>query len=315
VSSQVGRLSRLDASTRARIEAGCHFINAEIARHRRRVIWWTTAAFGAALVVWIVSRIPTPVPFAFGAFVVALIAYSASQHSLAESFKGVVVRRIVEALGGGLTYQPDSSLTKEEFLEMDLFDRLVEQWNSEDEIGGRKGEVSYALHECTATRTEGSGKSRRTVTIFRGLIIRLDFNKHFTGHSVVVPNAESQILGGLFGEAESRRKKTLARMENPEFESIYSVYSTDDQQARYILTPKVMELIVGAQRRLDAELRLAFFDNSVFVTVPRRENRFEVALFGAPVTPESVVGDIAELVQLAEQLVDALDLETRIWTR
>ena len=38
-------------------------------------------------------------------------------------------------------------------------------------------------------------------------------------------------------------------------------------------------------------------------------------MFGGKVTPQSVVGDLASVVALAEQLIDTLDLETRIWTR
>jgi hypothetical protein len=32
-------------------------------------------------------------------------------------------------------------------------------------------------------------------------------------------------------------------------------------------------------------------------------------------TPESAVGELAECVDLADRLIDALDLETRIWSK
>ena len=63
------------------------------------------------------------------------------------------------------------------------------------------------------------------------------------------------------------------------------------------------------------ELRLCFKDNSLYVTVPQNKDRFEVNLFGGDVTPESAIGDLVEVVNLAEKLVETLDLETRIWTR
>jgi hypothetical protein len=66
---------------------------------------------------------------------------------------------------------------------------------------------------------------------------------------------------------------------------------------------------------LGVHLRLSFHDNSVFLTVPQSADRFEVSLFGSRVSPESIVGDLAEVVRLAERMVDTLELETRIWSR
>ncbi|MGH7636720.1 MAG: DUF3137 domain-containing protein, partial [Gemmatimonadaceae bacterium] len=234
---------------------------------------------------------------------------------LSKTYKTIVVRRVVDALGDGLSYSADSRFTKRDFLDMDLFNLRCEQWRAEDEVCGRKNAVSYSILEAKATRTEGSGKNRRTITIFKGVIVRLDFNKHFQGHTVVVPNSESQILGGLFGESSSRRRKNLCRMENVEFEDAYSVYATDQQEARYILTPKLMELIMRTRATLSDGLRVSFHDNSVFLTLPGMGDRFEVKLFGRAVTPENIVGELVEVVRLADQLVETLDLETRIWTR
>lgn len=318
VRSTVGRISQLDKSTIAKLRAGCNFINAEIARVRGRIT--VVAAIVALLafilygVMWNNGTRDPRFPL-FGALFI-IVAFGLWEHrKLSKTYKTIVVRRVVDALGDGLSYSADSRFTKQDFLEMDLFNLRCEQWRAEDEVCGRKNAVSYSILEAKATRTEGSGKNRRTITIFKGVIVRLDFNKHFQGHTVVVPNSESQILGGLFGEASSRRRKDLCRMENVEFEDAYSVYSTDQQEARYILTPKLMELIMRARATLSDGLRVSFHDNSVFLTLPNMGNRFEVKLFGRAVTPENIVGELVEVVQLAEQVVDALDLETRIWTR
>lgn len=318
VSSTVGRISQLDTATLAKLQAGCNFINAEVSRVRGRIM--IVAAVVAVLGVIVYgmmwnngARDPR---FVIGAALALIIGFAAWEHrKLSKTYKQIVVRRVVSALGQGLTYSPDSRFTKQDFLAMDLFNLRVEQWRAEDEVGGRRNAVTYSILEAKATRTEGSGKNRRTITIFKGVIVRLDFNKHFHGHTIVVPNSESQILGGLFGESSSRRSKELCRMENVEFEDAYSVYSTDQQEARYILTPKLMDLIMRARQRLNDGLRVSFHDNSVFVTLPDGGDRFELKLFGAKITPESTVGELCQVVQLAEDLVEALDLETRIWTR
>ena len=80
-------------------------------------------------------------------------------------------------------------------------------------------------------------------------------------------------------------------MDNVEFENAFSVYATDQQEARYILTPKLMDLIMGARVRINDGVRMSFHDNSVFMTLPGQGDRFELSLFGRPVTPEAPCGD------------------------
>lgn len=314
----IGRISQLDQSVLLKLQAGCNYINEEIRKVRWRVLNVTVicALLGAAVYAHMWRRNVKDPRLPIGGAAVLALGYATWQRrELAKKYKSIVVTRVVSALGQGLSYSPQSRFTKQDFLDMDLFEKRCEQWHAEDEICGRKDPVSYSILEAKATRTEGSGKNRRTVTIFKGLIIRLDFNKNFGGHTVVVPDAESKILGGLFGESESRRRKDIARLENVAFEKIFSVYCTDQQEARYLLTPKMMELIMEAQTTLGVQIRLSFHDNSVFLTVPQNADRFEARIFGAKVSPELVVGDLAEVVRLAERLIDALELETRIWSR
>jgi len=316
--ASIGRISQLDNSTLMKLQAGCNYINAEIEKVRRQVLMVAIgcAILGAGVYAHLYRRNLKDPRLPIGGAVAIIVGFAAYQHrGLSKKYKSIVVTRVITALGEGLSYSPESRFTKQDFLDMDLFEKRCEKWHAEDEICGKKNAVGYSILEAKATRTEGSGKNRRTVTIFKGLIVRLDFNKNFGGHTVVVPDAESKILGGLFGESETRRKKAIARLENIEFEKVFSVYCTDQQEARYILTPKMMELVMEAQVSLGVQIRLSFHDNSVFLTVPQTGDRFEVKLFGGKVSPELVVGDLAEVVRLAERLLEALELETRIWTR
>jgi hypothetical protein len=316
-SSRVGHLSQLDRATQGKLEAACNYINAEIAKVRGRVLKVSLACLVLAAIAYAFmwnSGVRDPRVPLFGAIGLIVIFASNEHRKLSRTYKQIVVTRVVNALGHGMSYSAESRFTKQDFHDMDLYLKRVEKWKAEDEVAGRKNAVEYAILEARGTRTEGSGKNRRTVTVFKGLIVRLDFNKHFHGHTTVVPNSDSQILGGLFGEDEERRNKALCRMESVLFEQAFSVYSTDQQEARYILTPKLMELIMETRGQF-GDIRCSFHDSSVFLTIPHNANRFEISLFGSKVTPESTVGELAQVVGLAERLVDTLDLETRIWTK
>jgi hypothetical protein len=307
-----GDLAGLDPTARARIDAACNFVNHKIGQLRQRV---TTVAVCAAVATLLASAF-TPIPLQFaaaGGIVVPLIVAVHARRELAKWYKRMVVQRVVEALGAGLTYTRDSGLTKARFHDMDLYRERADVWKSEDQVSGRHNDVEYALHEVRAARREKRGKHTHEVVFFKGLIVALEFNKNFASHTVVVPDREGQLLGGLLGEAETRRRKQIVRLANPEFERAYAVYSTDDQEAHYLLTPKLIELILEARSRL-GKLRLAFYQNSLFVAVPSRHDRFEIGLT-SKVSPQNVFSDLGEVIALAEQLIEVLDLETRIWTR
>ena len=313
--TRVGRLSQLDRSVVLKLQSACNFINGEVRRVRNKVLTAVAIFTAIGVVAWIVlsrNQVDDPrVPLAI--IVIPSIWYWRREHkALNRTYKSIVVKRAVAALGEGMMYSPDSRFGIGDFNGMDLFQKKAEQWEAEDEITGRKNVVTYTLLEAKATRVEGSGKNRRTVTIFKGLIVRLDFNKNFRTHTVVVPDNDSL---GLFGESDSRGMKDIANMDSVEFEKCFSVYCTDQQEARYLLTPKLMELLLDANRTLGGRLRASFQDNHLYLTIPSSKDRFNVHIFQTNVTPELVAGELAEVIGLAEQLVDTLDLETRIWSR
>lgn len=315
--SRVGRFSQLDASAVRNLDSACGFINAEIQRTRGKVL----TAFGIFTIAGlIITAFAWRAGFQDLRLPAAIIILPSSwywwrkQRELAKTYKHIVVRRVVSALGHGLTYSPEAAFGTGDFNQMDLFVKQAEKLLAEDEIRGSKGAVTWTVLECKATRVEGSGKNRRRVTIFRGLVIRLDFNKNFLRHTVVVPEKDSRVLG-LFGESESRGEKAIARMESVEFERCFSVYCDDQQEARYLLTPKLMELLMQANAKLGGGLRACFLNNHLYIALPQSKDRFDVSIFGRRVEPQTIVGDLTEVVGFAERLVDTLELETRIWSR
>lgn len=308
------RLVDLDEATRARIDSACAFVNHKIKKARSRVttVGWIV---GVAVAGWLVmADVSWQFPVVSGIIVVGIVAAHADR-DIKRWYKMLVIGRVVEALGQGLTYSHKSSFTKEQFRGMDLYNQRIDRFESEDQVTGKRSEIDFALHEAKAIRREKRGKSSHDVVVFKGQIVELEFNKNFLGHTIVVPDKESKLLGGLFGDSDSRNGKQIVHLANADFENIYSVYSTNDQEAHYLLTPKLIELVLKARQQLSADVRLSFHHNSLFVTIPSDTDRFEVSIFGKNATPYDAAGDLAAIVDLAERLIDLFDLETRIWTR
>lgn len=298
-------LAELDPPVRARLMTACAYVNLKLEQARNRLRVYALALLFAVLLIW--QRFDVdPLVVLAGAVVVYSLLAQRSQRQISVWYKHMVVKRLVDALGGGLVYTPESTLRAEEFESMELFRESLSSWKSEDEVRGERNGVSYALHEVVAMHR--AGKSERA--FFRGVVVALEFNKNFQGHTVVVPETgiRRPLLSGIRGDKEK------VSLHHAEFDRLYAVYSSDQQQAHYVLTPKFLEMVLDARKKLDAELRLAFFRNMLFVTVPLRKDYFEVS-FGMRVTPVDAFDALAGIVALATGLIDTLDLETRVWTR
>ena len=69
--------------------------------------------------------------------------------------------------------------------------------------------------------------------IFKGLVVQFEMNKNFEGHTVIYPDhlTPSFNLRGLHH----------TEMEDIVFEKKYNVYTNDDLEARYLITPSFIE--------------------------------------------------------------------------
>jgi hypothetical protein len=288
--------SSFDAATRSRIQLVCDFVNAEVARWRNQLIGVGIACLVGMIVFPIVTRIvDARVPVVIAAGIVGFWFYRA-RRELASSYRKIATKRLIAATSKALTYKPASSLTREQFVSLDIFPQPGKGWETRHEIGGRAGNVAFSLHAVNAP-----GIERGTVA-FRGVLIRLEFATTFPGHTVVFP--ESQ--GIAAPSSNSGAKRDLVLVKNPEFEQMFSAYSTDYSQARQLITPDLMALLISAPEMFGPDIRLAFLRRSLFVAVPNAMLLPEISLMSAKLMPEDATGQMVRLVAFADKVARAV---------
>jgi len=264
-----------------------------------------------------------------GALLVILISYGMMTSEWSRLFKWRVLTRLVKFVSPELAYQPERYISEEEFRESLLFQRDPDRYHGEDLIEGRVGQTAIRLSEVHAeykTEHYDSKGNRYTTwhTLFRGLFILADFNKHFNGITLVLPDVEQNLLGWFGQVLQGLSAKLgmqpgeLVKLEDPDFERAFKVYSTDQIEARYILTPSLMARILRFRQLTQSEIRLAFIASRLYVAIPTMHNYFEAPSLFAPVgellKPETMGKYLHEL-QFALAVVDELNLNTRIWTK
>lgn len=284
---------RLEGAALARVQAVCNFVNAETSRQRNILIGIAIACVLGAMLLPVLTGLHDPrvlfvlVVGAIGFF------FARARADLASAYQKVAVNRLVNAVGGGLSYRARSTLARDQFLVSDLFNG-VKRWQSRDEIGGRTRDTRYTVHRVRASDAE------RGAPVFDGLIVRIEGGTPFPGHTVVVSEGSPLPVG-------SRVRRDLVLLKNPAFEERFNVFATDYHEARRLLTARLMAAIMDAADRLDGDIRLAFTQKSAFLAIPGGDAlRVRASLFGAAVTPDAIVGRLVTLVAAIDGIAGAI---------
>ncbi len=105
----------------------------------------------------------------------------------------------------------------------------------------------------------------------------------------------------------------LVKLENPEFEKIFSVYGTSQQEARYIITPVMMEAMVQIYKQYKRKMYFSFLGANVYCAIPMGKNNFEPKIWRKVKYKD--VEEMFSLFSLIEVIIREMNLNTRIWTK
>lgn len=272
--------------------------------------WWPVAPV-AAVIVGAIGYGITVSP--------AASAYKAA-------FKTKVVGRLVALRFPAARYAPFEGIVEADFRASRLFEQGIDRYACEDLIEGMFGATHLRISEVHAEyKTQTTNSKGQTTThwhtIFRGWFAIADFNKHFNGVTIVRPDSAESMLGAFgqrlqsLGRAMSDAK--LVALEDPEFEQAFAVYGTDQVEARYLLSTSLMRRLLDYRNRVGGKVHVSFVDNHVVLAIPSGTNAFEPPSIWAAKAEvsEGDVAGIVEQIELAEGIVEALNLNTRIWTK
>jgi hypothetical protein len=249
------------------------------------------------------------------------IAFFFSTSAYKKNFKDQVVRAVVSAYQEDLRYEPLGYIREQSYRESKLFLQGVDRYKGEDYVSGRRDKTDFEFSEIHAeyktTSRDSKGRTQtQWHTIFRGVFFIADFHKHFRTHTVVLPDTAEKLFGFLGKKLQSMNfvRGELIKLEDPEFEKEFCVYGEDQVEARYIISPALMRRILNCKAKFGSNICLAFLNSKVYFAICSTKNRFEPRVF-KPVNDMSLVNDYKNDLDLIIDIVDDLNLNTRLWTK
>jgi hypothetical protein len=197
-----------------------------------------------------------------------------------------------------------------------IFKTTPNRYKGDDYVFGKIGQTQIEFCELNALHETRSGKHKTVTIIFKGLFFIADFNKDFSSQTVVLPDLAEKAFGFLGQKLQAMNfsRGQLVKLEDPEFEQEFVVYSNNQIDARYILSLSLMERIVDFKKKTGKDISLSFIGSKLFVAIPYNKPLFEPNIFKTLLNFDSIREYFDDL-QLAVEIVEDMNLNTRIWSK
>lgn len=185
---------------------------------------------------------------------------------------------------------------------------IIDRYNRvsyDDSFTGIYKDINYEICETSFYYTTGTGKNSSTRTVFKGVMIKLDMNKSFTGNTVIRPDTLKHA-----SPAANLKHTTL---EDVVFEKKFDVFTDDEVEARYLITPSFMERLNNMKTAFSADrVSCAFYDKYLLVGLHTSNDLFSIGSLKEPVNDGKQFFTMFEEILSIIKLIDHFKLNQKI---
>ena len=228
-----------------------------------------------------------------------------------DNFKKELTKKLVTFINPEVNYSPYKCLSSKSIYKSGLF-RRIDTTSGNDLVTGYIGATYFEFSDVLAQQ----GYRDEAALIYKGLFLKADFNKNFKHQTFIFPR-ESRHSFKLKLQDEKEyfiRYGSPVKLEDPDFEKVFSTYSSDQIEARYILSTALMQRILNYQKKAGKKLSFSFSNNSMYMAIHNQKDMFEPHLYRSLLKLETIQGYLEEL-SLVIDIVEDLNLNTRIWSK
>ena len=197
---------------------------------------------------------------------------------------------------GNFRWMPEFVIYDEEIKMSKLFTRFDRNKTDDNFIGSYKN-VPIRISEVELTYTTRDSRGHRhRYTEFKGVLISLEIPKKFTGHTIV---RERDLIN--FGPYQE------VKLEDPEFSKNFYVSSTDQVEARYLLTTAFIQRYKNVQKAFGANtISCSFLANKLLLAIPSYKDLFSLGDLNKPASDTKqftvFLNEMISIFELIEEL-------------
>jgi Protein of unknown function (DUF3137) len=211
-----------------------------------------------------------------GATATSVYYYTKTKEDYEDNYKQQVIQQIIQFIHPGLEYKPDLCINHQDYVNSSLCRGWYDDYNGGDWIGGNYKGINFKCCELDVRHRSGSRNSGARV--YRGLFFAAPLPLGFSGGTYVWTKDNIQLAASI---AEERYRMLpmpeVVRVDcrNGEFEKHYVVYTTDVNEASYLVNQQIMQAVVQFKTQIAKEISISFVAGIFYAAIPFDENLFE----------------------------------------
>ena len=222
-------------------------------------------------------------------FIVSCLILNIMQKLFAEKVKEKIMPLICRCFGS-IYWREGNKRNEENYIESCLLPNFDSSCYDDSFYGEFDG-VKFEIQEPAFIKGRGKYKT----IIFDGVIIKMEMNKKFKGRTVIRKDSLLHI-----SPSEHLRHTVL---EDVNFEKNFDVFTNDEVEARYLITPSVMERINNLAVSFNASFySCAFYKGNIFIALKTSEDLFSIGSMFVP------ADDIKQYSKLCDEIISIISL-------
>jgi len=232
------------------------------------------------------------------------------------SFNEQIFGKIIKFVNPTVEYVPIGHIGLPEFLESSMFEEKNYEIKGNDQISGRHNGVPFIMCELwVGYKRNFTDEKEGADSVFSGQFFVARFNKRFSSTVFIKPKSTLKVIWGnndIRGYTHTIGEKVM--LEDPEFTDMFDVYAEDQIEARYILTPSMMERIKELAKKSGGQFYIAFNNNKITVANNSQSSKFGVSYFGSlGKNDNKLFVDFYNNICNQFAIIDDLKLNVKIW--
>ncbi|MBR3180106.1 DUF3137 domain-containing protein [Candidatus Saccharibacteria bacterium] len=252
---------------------------------------------------------------AYGSTAVFAAVYTKNEHkAYRQAYKAYFVEKNLRKIFTINHYDHSAGLNRA-LLQSTNMVNTGDRYSSNDYTAGLYKDVGFIQADVhIEVEHEDSEGNSSYVTIFKGRWMVFEFPKKFNFRIEVIEKGfrAARIPGK---NAKTGRKFERLKLESPEFNKLFKLYSEDGFETFYLMDPSFIHNITKLGQSYKGKLLLCFIDNKLHVGLHDNKDSFEPPKFHQKLDEATENAKVTEDIKLITTFIDELKLDRKIFQK
>ena len=105
-----------------------------------------------------------------------------------------------------------------------------------------------------------------------------------------------------------------AKFEDIDFDNRFNVYTKDQVEARYLLTPSFMERLKSVETSFGTKgIKCSFFEDTIMLAIPTNKDLFELGSLYCPIQKSKEIAKTYDQIKSIQNMIKHFKLNEKAW--